>query len=144
MKTQTPFTDIAALEKELAGLAPLVRQAFRQSGGPAPAVETAIREEARRCAGGSRVRFGGWPLFRAFAAAACLILVLGGALHLRLTRPTAVRPVETVSRRTEKSAAPNTAGKADDTSGFARLLLDIQGLDAESYFTAEASEALWL
>ncbi len=143
MKTQTAFTDTATLEKELAGLAPLVRQAFLQAGGPAPEVEAAIREEARRFAGVRRARFG-WPLFRVLAAAACLVLVLGGALQLHLIRQTSGRPAETVSRRTEKSAAPSSTGKTDDTSGFAKLLLDIQGLDAESYFTAEASEALWL
>jgi len=143
MKTQTPNIDAAMLEKELAGLEPLVRQAFRQAGGPAPEVEAAIREEARRYAGGRRARFG-WPLFRALAAAACLALVLGGALQLHLVRQSAGRPVETVSQRTEKSAAPNGTGKADDASGFAKLLLDIQGLDADSYFTAEASGALWL
>ena len=142
MKTQTACVDPAALEKELAGLAPLVRRGFRLAGGPSPEVEEAIRQEALRCAGASRARIF-WPFYRKFAAAAGLMLLLGGAFQLHLTRQTA-GPAEPAGMRLAKDTPKSAPGKTEDNSGFAKMLLDIQGMDEEGYFTGEAAEALWL
>lgn len=144
MKTQTLFTDIAQLERELTSLAPLVRQAFNNVGGPSTEVENTIREEAHRCAARGKSRFSR-PLFQTLAAAACLVLVLGGALQLHLNHQSATQSIETaVRQKIGENDSQTPDGKTDETSRLARLLLDIQGLDAESYFTSEATEALWL
>ncbi len=142
MKTQTADIDPCTLEEELAGLAPLVRQGFRLAGEPSPGVEEAIRREAFRCAGGSRARIFS-PFYLNVAAAAALILLLGGAFQLHLTRQTEGR-AEPAGRRLTQGAPKPASGKTEDTSALAKMLLDIQGMDEEGYFTGEAAEALWL
>lgn len=142
MKTQTADIDPDKLEEELAGLAKLVRQGFRLAGEPSPEVEEAIRQEAFRCAGKCRARIFS-PFYLKFAAAAGLMLLLGGAFQLHLTRQTEGR-VEPAGLRLAKDAPKPASGKTEDNSGFARMLLDIQGMDEEGYFTGEAAEALWL
>jgi len=142
MKMQTVDIDPDTLEEELAGLAKLVRQGFRLAGEPSPEVEEAIRQEAIRCAGGSRARIFS-PFYLKFAAAAGLMLLLGGAFQLHLTRQTEGR-AEPAGLRLAKDAPKPVSGKTEDNSGLAKMLLDIQGMDEEGYFTGEAAEALWL
>ena len=79
MKTQTPFDEIAAIDRELTELAPRVRQGFVRLGGPSERVEQAIRDEARRTAA-LRMR-SAWPQRRMLAAAASFALLLGGTAH---------------------------------------------------------------
>jgi len=141
MKTQTAFIEGATIEKELSWLAPLVRRGFRLAGDPSPEVEAAIRQEACRCAGRGRARRV-WTFYRKLAMAAGLMLVLGGAL-LHVTRQTGGQ-AEPANLLLAKDAPASVSVKTDDASGFAKLLLDIQGLDEEGYFTVEAAEALWL
>ncbi|MDX9868178.1 MAG: hypothetical protein RBT78_09660 [Kiritimatiellia bacterium] len=139
MKPQNTFDEIAALEREAETLAPRVREAFRRAGGPSATVEEAIRREAARVAARARVR-SVWPLHRSLAAAAGLALLLaaGGLLLIspQTYRATAVRQAVQSKMRPE-------GGAPEDAAGFARLLLNIQGLDEEAFVTEGASEALW-
>lgn len=130
MKTQTVFDDIDALEKELSELAPLVRRGFDRAGGPSAQTEEAIRAEARRALAqrGAPARFA-WARPRRLAAAAALALLLGGSAHLFVDR----QPRRADVAKTDESAA-----------SFASLLLEIQGLNEESFFRAEGTESLWL
>jgi len=132
MKTNTTFGDIAALEKELAEIAPFVRQGFEREGGPSSRTEAAIREEAQRVLDERRrQRLRRVFLPRAFAAAALLALLLGGSIHLIVSHHATHRPA--------------VWGGDDETlAGFADLLLDIQGLNEEGFFRTEAAESLWL
>jgi hypothetical protein len=143
MKNQTPFTDIAALEKELAEIAPRVRQSFREVGGPSRPVEEAIRREARAVAGRKGNRFA-WPLYRTVAAAAGFALLLGGAVQVHLVHRAshndqAVHHILNIGA-TQASNEHSSEGPA----ALANRLLDIQGLDEEGFFKAEEEEPLWL
>lgn len=131
MNTNTTFDDITALEKELAEIAPFVRQGFEREGGPSPRTEAAILAEARRVLDGRRERLRRAFLPRAFAAAAVLALLLGGSIHLLVTRHAPRQP-------------DAWAGSDENIVGFADLLLDIQGLNEEGFFRTEAAESLWL
>ena len=136
MKTQTPFDEIAAIDRELTELAPRVRQGFVCLGGPSERVEQAIRDEARRAAA-LRMR-SAWPRRRILAAAASFALLLGGTAHWF------------ASQRTERHRlAPQPVAAAgaridDSTAGFANLLLEIQGLNEDDFFKTEEAESLWL
>lgn len=143
MKTRTPFTDIAALEQELAVIAPLVRAGFRQRGGPSPRVEEAIRQEARKVAGRKRNRLA-WPAYRICAAAAGLALLLGGAVQLHVVRH-ASHDAQAIHHILNIGATQASAEHAvEGPTGLANRLLDIQGLDEEGFFKAEGEEPLWL
>jgi hypothetical protein len=143
MKSQTPFTEIDALEKELDQIVPLVQQGFRQAGGPSSHVEDAIRQRARLVAARKRARFA-WPAYRIAAAAAGFALLLGGALQVHLVHQAShnaqtVRHILNIGA-TQASNEHPTEGPA----GLANRLLDIQGLDEEGFFKAEGEEPLWL
>ncbi len=140
MKKQTPFTGIDGLEKELAEIAPLVRQGFRQAGGPSLRVEDAIRAEARRYEGKKQGR-AAWPLYRTLAAAAAFALLLGGSVQLHLSRQSDLR--DEVARRVATEAA-QSATASESTPGLANLLLEIQGLNEDGFFRPEEAEPLWL
>jgi hypothetical protein len=133
MNKQTGFNDIDALEKELAELAPIVRQGFERAGMPSPHVEDAIRAEARRALAG-RAR-AVWPRYQMLAAAAALALLLGGSVHLFVSHTPA---------KTAAVAAPSKAQADESAAGFANLLLEIQGLNEDSFFRTEEAESLWL
>ena len=145
MKTRTSFPDIAALENELAEIAPLVREGFRQAGGPSLRVETAIRQQARTCAGKKSRRLS-WPLYRILAAAASLALLMGGALQLHLVRQADLnaQAVHHILNIGTAQASAEHEHPAEGTTGLANRLLDIQGLDEEGFFKAEEAEPLWL
>jgi hypothetical protein len=134
MNPKPTFDEIAALENELAGLAPLVRQGFDRAGGPSPRAEEAIRAEARRALKTAQAAPGAlrWPRLRVFAAAAAFALLLGGSLHLLTGRPP------------EGGAAAEKARADESAANFANLLLDIQGLNEEGFFRPEEAESLWL
>ena len=138
MKTQTPFNEIADLEKELAELAPLVRQGFRQVGGPSQRVEEAILAESRRLAGKKQ---GHWPLYRTLSAAAAVALLMGGSIQLHLSRQADLR--DEVANRIASEAAQSTTA-TESTPGLANLLLEIQGLNEDGFFRPEEAEPLWL
>jgi anti-sigma factor RsiW len=140
MKTQTPFTEIGSLEKDLAEIAPLVREGYRQLGGPSARVEEAIREAARKQAARRKARLA-WPLARSLAAAAALVLLLGGgALQLHLSREAELQ-AEAAARRL---AAERRAAAGETSAGFANILLEIQGLNEEGFFSHEETESLSL
>ena len=136
MNTNNNLNEIAALERELAELAPLVRQGFDRAGGPSAHTEEAIRAEAYRFLAErksvSRAMPLAWRHPRALAAVAAVALLLGGSLHLLMDRQT-------------KDTAPAGSVWADDENiaNLANLLLDIQGLNEEGYFTEEEG-SLWL
>jgi hypothetical protein len=139
MKTNTEFDDIAALESELAEFAPLVRRGFDRAGPPSAHTEEAIRAEARRfLAGRTRARFA-WFRPRTLAAAAALALLLGGSVNLLVSHQPG--RADDTDRR---SAAAAKAQTDDSTAGYASLLLEIQGLNEESFFRTEEAESLWL
>ena len=121
----TTFDDIAALERELAEIAPFVRQGFEREGGPSPRAEAAIRAEAQRTLDGRRKRLRRAFLPRTLAAAAALALLLGGSIHLLVNNH------------------ESSAEWPGDDESFADLLLDIQGLNEEGFFRTEATASLW-
>ena len=135
MNTNNNLNEIAALERELAELAPLVRQGFDRAGGPSAHTEEAIRAEARRFLAERtsvpRAMPFAWRHPRALAAVAAVALLLGGSLHLLMDR----QPQDTT---------PATWAEDESTANFANLLLDIQGLNEEGYFNSEGEESLWL
>ncbi len=136
MKTQTPFEEIAAIDRELIELAPRIRQGFERLGGPSARVEQAIREEARRVAD-SRMR-PVWPLGRVLAAAASLALLLGGAAFWFASQRAGQEPQDLA----QQSAA--TTHVDESTASFASLLMEIQGLNEDGFFRTEEAESLWL
>lgn len=143
MKTNTPFTDIDSLEKEIAELVPFVGHGFRAAGGPSLRVEEAIRQEARNYAG-RRFKPVMWPLFRKLAAAASIAFLLGGALQLHLAHQ-AGHKARAVDHILNIGALQASAEQSiDGATGLAKRLLDLQGLDDEGFFTSEEEEPLWL
>ena len=141
MKTKTPFTEIDSLEKELAGIAPLVRQGFLKAGGPSAKIEESIRAEAARLAGGKRNRLA-WPLYRTLAAVAAFALLLGGSIQLHISRQDSLNPPSTP--RPSASETVLSAKSAENGPGLANLLLEIQGLSEDGFFRPEEDESLWL
>ncbi|MEI7900975.1 MAG: hypothetical protein WCK89_12050 [bacterium] len=143
MKSQTPFTDIAALEKELAEIAPLVRQGFRQVGGPSLRVGDAIQREARAYAGRKNSRRV-WPLYRTVATAAGFALLLGGAVQLNLVYQSSHKSQAIHTVLNIGASQASTEHPVEGPTGLANRLLDIQGLDEEGFFKTEGEEPLWL
>jgi len=122
MNINTTDYNIILLEKELDQIAPLVHKSFSLLGGPAPHIEAAIRAEACRQIAHHH-HFLSWSTRRILAVAASFMLLIGGATHLHLTR------------------LKNSDKKIEN---FASLLLDIQGLNEECYFSTNEAEFLWL
>ena len=143
MKTENPFTDIAGLEKELAEIAPLVRQGFRHAGGPSLQVEDAIRAEARRYAVRKQAR-SAWPLYRRLAAVAAVALMVSGTIQYHISKQADLKAAEE-ARRTKLDVAEKAPKAAENnTPGLANLLLEIQGLNEDGFFRTEEAEPLWL
>ena len=141
MKTETPFTDIAELEKELAQIAPLVRQGFRQVGGPSLRVENAIRSEALRHAAKKQTQRA-WPLYRRLAAVAAVALVLFGTIQVHISKQADIKAA--IAKAKASDSADKQTQPAEGTHGFATLLLEIQGLNEDGFFRPEEAEPLWL
>ena len=137
MKTQTPFDEIAAIDRELTEIAPRVRQGFVCLGGPSERVEQAIRDEARRAAA-LRMR-SAWPQRRMLAAAASFALLLGGTAHWFASQRAGQDP----GPAQQPVAAADARGD-ESTAGFASLLMEIQGLNEDGFFRTEEAESLWL
>ena len=75
------------------------------------------------------------------AAAAALVLLLGGgALQLHLSREAELQ-AEAAARRV---AAERRAAAGEASAGFASILLEIQGLNEEGFFSHEETESLSL
>ncbi len=135
MKTQTPFDEIAAIDRELLELAPRVRQGFECLGGPSTRVEQAIREEARAWppAGASNVavgtHLGGRGVARAVAGRNSLLVRVAtcrtGDAGLGAAQPAAAAHID------------------ESTASFASLLMEIQGLNEDGFFRTEEAESLW-
>lgn len=138
MKTQTPFDEIAAIDRELAELAPRVRQGFVCLGGPSERVEQAIREEARRASANRMLMRSAWPRRSMLAAAASFALLLGGTASWFAAQ----RAEQTCGLAQQPSAAD--AHIDDSSAGFASLLMEIQGLNEDGFFRTEEAESLWL
>lgn len=139
MKQKNIFIEVRQLDDEVAKIAPLVHDAFACYGGPSEQVEALIRQESKRIAARHRI-LGFQPERAKLALVACMLLLLGGAL------PVAIR-------MHAYSVQPHLAQDRDDVSisaqskeeiGFSRVLLNMQGLDEESFFTDGETEALWL
>ena len=142
MKTESPFTDIAGLEKELAEIAPLGRQGFRHAGAPSPQVADAIRAEARRYALRTQAR-SAWPLYRRLTAVAAVALMVGGTIQYHISRQADLKAAEE-ARLTKTGIAENKPKTAENnTPGLANLLLEIQGLNEDGFFRPEEAEPLW-
>ncbi len=141
MKTQTSQIDAVGLEREIAALAPALREILnRSSGTPSERTLRAIHEEAAaQIFARRRHALHQWRL----AAAASLLLLLGGTALLYHTRSSG-RQAQTL-RLVLHIGAPNTAnGPVEGTKELANRLLNIQGLDEDSFFNPDGTEVLAL
>ena len=122
MKNEINKIELSVLESELEQIAPWVHQGFTLWGGPSAEIEASIRTKAleknRR-----HTHFRGWSWQRTLAVAASLMLLFGAFTHLHLT---------------------HQKNRNKQIADFAGLLLEIQGLNEESYFTANEVESLLL
>jgi len=143
MKNQTEHVDLTSLERDLERIAPIVRQGFRQMGGPSETVLKAIHDKAAEQLFRQRRYRRHLPLFRALAAAATLALLLGGAVQTHLARQAGAHAL-TVSHVLQIGSPHASAGPVAGTTEIAARLLDIQGLDDEAFFSPEETAALWL
>ena len=132
-------------EEDETELTSAVRRTLNAFEGPSERVLAAIRSEALAHLTARRRARRFVPLFRTFAVAAALALLLGGALHLHIEQQ-AVLHANDFSRLLDLGEAQTTAAPAEDASPeIASRLLSIQGLDEASYFvTPEETESLWL
>ena len=131
MKPTDQRFDDSSFGKDEAELAVLVRRGFEAVGGPSARVTEAVAAEARRAAGRGRFRLF-WTRPRLLAAAAAAVTAAAGSLYLNLAA-------------TDSRSPATVAGiSAESAHGLAALLLDIQGLNEESFFMTEEAEPLWL
>lgn len=142
MKTNTTFIDAEALDREAAEIATVVREALGQVDGPSARTLRAIHVEAVSRAAFSRRR--GLPFLRLVAAAASLIVLVGAAVQVHLAHQAGAQAL-TLQFVLHIGAPHVTANDpVTETSGLAKRLLSIQGLDEDSYFTTEEAEVLSL
>jgi hypothetical protein len=141
MKSQNQVIDAISLERELEAIAPLVQTGLSRVGGPSDRVIRAIHDEAVARALTQRRQWT--PLFRVVAAAASLLILLGGALQFHFARQAGVQ-AQTLQLVLHIGAPHAVAGPVDGTTELANRLLNIQGLDEETFFTPVETEALSL
>lgn len=143
MKTENQNVDALALERELSEIAPVVKRGFRSAGEPSARVTDAIRREAQACAQRhqSRHRF---HMFRVLAAAAVLMILVGGTIQFQLLRQEEQRALNVAQQLARVERAQKSKEAAESQDGLANVLLEIQGLNEETFFTAEGAEPLAL
>jgi len=146
MKTKTTDRIFSQeeLENDLAELAPRVRRAFAHVEEPSLRVLDAIHKEAVAVSAQRARRRHFIPLFRMLATAAALALLLGGAVQMHLAH-LEVEQARQVGHLINLGMSHVPTGKADGTAELANRLLDLQGLNEESFFvTTEEPESLSL
>jgi hypothetical protein len=126
--------DCGIFDKDEAEFAAMVRRGFESLGGPSADTEAAIFAAAHRAAArGAAQRY--WFRPRVLAAAAAAVVIAAGGLYLNLNRAAPDGGV---------TSSQETGFGAESTQDLAALLLDIQGLNEESFFMTEEAEPLWL
>ncbi|MCL1921862.1 MAG: hypothetical protein FWG50_12460 [Kiritimatiellaeota bacterium] len=143
------LTDLneAGVLRELAAFAPQVRDGFARIGGPSDSVLDAIRAEAAKAAAERRRALRLNVVFRRLAAAAVFALLLGGSFQTYQRYHSNNAREQTLTLLSISLATQDGAySLSDDTSELAHLLLTMQGLDQESFFSVPDEEAglLWL
>lgn len=132
MKPAEIYVDDFSSGKDETELAAIVRRGFEAAGGPSQRVMAVIAAEARRNAGRQTFRmFRSMPRLAALAA---VLAIAAGALYLNQNQA-APDSVKTI---------PDAGFSSQSTPDLAALLLDIQGLNEESFFMTEEAEPLWL
>ena len=134
---------------ELEALAPQVKAGFERIGGPSDRVLDAIHAEAVKVAAeksrGSRLHV----VFRALAAAAVFAVLLTGSFQTYQQHQNNVVHEQALTLLRISSATEDDSGDVSlsDTAELANILLSMQGLDHDSYFSAldeEEAGFLWL
>ncbi|MCL2105202.1 MAG: hypothetical protein FWH21_09210 [Kiritimatiellaeota bacterium] len=134
--------------RELEVIAPQVRDGFARAGGPSVSVLAALHAEAARVAAETR-KSRCFAVFRRVAAAAVFAVLLTGLFqtYLRHQPRSHSAHEQAVTLLRIGSAFEDESGAIclSDTSELAQLLLTMQGLDDDSYFSSpEEMEFLWL
>jgi len=143
----TIFSEADVL-RELEAIAPQVRAGFARAGGPSDTVLNAIHAEAAQTAAEKR-RSRVYIVFRRMAAAAVFAVLLTGSFQIyqRYTPPRHSAHDQAVTLLRIGSAFEDESGALclSDTAELAQLLLTMQGLDDDSYFSPPDEMALlWL
>ena len=127
--------------RELETLAPQVKDGFAYIGGPSARILDAIHAEAVKVASRKRLNV----IFRRLAAAAVFAVMLGGGFQTYQHYQSNTVHEQTLTLL-QISLATENGDMMSDTSELANILLTLQGLDQESFFSAPDGEAglLWL
>lgn len=144
MKTQNPCSEEALL-RDVEALAPMVKDGFARMEGPSAHVLKAIHEEAVAQSFRRRSRSRFFMYMRVSAAAALFLITCGISMqtwrswHHEQNRNQAVQ----ILRMTAQGTTADH--ELADTGELASFLLNMQGLDRDSYFSSpDEVEALWL
>jgi len=131
--------------RELEAFAPQVKEGFVRIGGPSGRVLDAIHAEVVRVAAEKRKPSRLHIAFRRLAAAALFAVLVGGSFQT-YQRYHSNNVHEQTLTLLRISFATEDGGILSDTSELANILLTLQGLDQESFFSAPDEEAglLWL
>lgn len=141
MKTNETLLNAIDLEKEIEALAPLIRQGLSALEGPSERVTQAIHEAAVSQVVSQRRSV--FKRLRAVAVAASLLLLLGGAVQFHLARQAGAQ-AQTLRLVLHIGAPHAVNSPVDGTTELANRLLNIQGLDEESFFSPDEAEVLSL
>jgi hypothetical protein len=146
MKKEETFNEEAEL-RALEQIAPWVNEGFARMGGPSDRILKAIHDEAVAQVSRPRVRSFRFAFaIRLTAAAAAVMLLVSGVVfqswqsrkHEQQHQVVQILHMTTKSPLTEES-------EGTEPAELANLLLTVQGLDRESYFSGQdGTEALWL
>jgi hypothetical protein len=144
MKKIPPLCEEALL-RDLDALAPLVKEGFARMEGPSPRVLHAIHAEAVAQSIRRTAHHRLWFTVR-FAAAAVLILLCGASLQSWRSWHNGRHDVQTVQLlRISTQDSGSTDHVLADSSELDSFLLNMQGLDHDSYFSSpDGTESLWL
>ena len=134
---------------ELEALAPQVKAGFERIGGPSDRVLDAIHAEAVKVAAEKRGPSRLHVIFRRLAAAAVFALLLTGSFQTYQRYQKDMIHEQALTLLRISSAIEDDAGdvSASDSAELANILLTMQGLDQDSYFSPlddEEAGLLWL
>jgi len=141
------LTDLneANVLRELEALAPQVKAGFASAGGPSRRVLDAIHAEAVRVAAEKRRPARLHAVFRRLAAAAAVAVLLTGSFQTYQRYSSHVAHDQALTLLRISLATEDGGVSLSDTSDLAHLLLTMQGLDQDSFFSSpEEIEPLWL